>query len=116
MECLVSNYAQANLLNTSTRRKQILVKMNTVIADLDSSMELPPPSHPKPAITQNLKKGPKNVDCSLKQIIRLVKCDECEFVARNKEKLKSHTRKPHDVKETDRIMGRKLPNTSSKEV
>ena len=89
--------------------------MNTVIADLDSSMELfSPPRHPKPAITQNLKKGPKNVDCSLKQIIRLVKCDECEFVARNKEKLKSHTRKPHDVKETDRIMGRKLPNTSSK--
>ena len=36
--------------------------------------------------------------CSLKQTIRLVKYDECEFVARNKEKLKSHTRKPHDVK------------------
>ena len=40
MECLVSDYAQANLINTSTRRKQLLGKMNTVIADLDSSTEL----------------------------------------------------------------------------
>jgi hypothetical protein len=64
--------------------------MNTVIADLDSSMELfSPPRHPKPAKTQNFKKGPMNFDCSLKQIICLVKYDECEFVARNKEKLKS---------------------------
>ena len=105
---VVPDDGQANLINTSTIRKQLLEKMNTAIADLDSSTELfSPPRHPKSTITEKIKKGTKNIDCSLKQIISLVKCDECEFVTRNKKELKSHIRKQHAVKGTDKIIGKK---------
>jgi hypothetical protein len=77
--------------------------MNTAIADLNSSTELfSPPRHPKHTITEKLKKGTNNIDCSLKQIISLVKCDECEFVTRNNKELKSHFRKQHAVKQTEK--------------
>ena len=65
--------------------------------------------HSKPAISERLKKSANVINCSLDQIIKLVKCEECEFIAKNKG-LTWHVRKHHDVLES----GESEANNSTK--
>ena len=71
--------------NTSILTKQLIDNMDKAIANLDSSTETDSSlKHSKPAISERLKNSANVINCSLDQIIKLVKCEECEFVAKIK--------------------------------
>ena len=92
--------------NTSIMRKQLVDTMDKAIANLDSSTETDSSlKHSKPAISERLKNSANVINCSLEQIIKLVKCKECEFVAKNKRGRTWHVRKHHDVLERDESEG-----------
>ena len=91
---------------TSIIRKQLVDNMDKAIANLDSSTETDSSlKHSKPAISERLKNSANVINCSLDQIIKLVKCEECEFVATNKKGLTWHVRKHHNVLESDESEG-----------
>ena len=91
--------------NTSIMRKQLVDNMDKAIANLDSSTETDSSlKHSKPAISERLKNSANVINCSVDQIIKLVKCEEYEFVAK-KRGLTLHVRKHHDVLESDESEG-----------
>ena len=92
--------------NTSILTKQLIDNMDKAMANLDSSTETDSSlKHSKPAISERLKNSASVFNCSLDKIIKLVKCDECEFVAKNKKCLTWHVRKHHGDLETDESEG-----------
>ena len=83
-------------------RKQLVDNMDKAISNLDSSTKTDSSlKHSKPAISESA----NVINCSVDQIIKLVKCEECELVAKNKTDLTWHARKHHDVLESDESEG-----------
>ena len=98
-----SNDSKANTLKM---RKQLLDNMDKAMANLDSSTKTDSSlKHSKPAISERLKNSANVINCSLDQIFKLVKCEKCEFVAKNKKGLTWHVRKHHNVLESDESEG-----------